>query len=288
MGKATKRERQKSNKLVKEQERQRIEKRTKSVRAAKTLGVILIVPIIIAISMLVNNATTKAVYTAKITVAIDNKEIGTIEVKLDEPNAPKSVKHFISYASNGDYNGIDFFSAIKDQAVSAGALNADGTGSLGSSVQAEFPPRDFKPGDLIWQPDGSSATAGLAGSSFSMLTGNEKSEIFKKGGINEKSVANSETKSTYRFGYIGFITKGLDIARKIEALAPEKEIDPATNKAKVDEQGNELPAPIKPTKTARIVRVLVYKDGKEIKPGDYANLVTTTTSSTTTSSVPAP
>lgn len=287
MGKASKRERQKSNKFVKEQERAKIEKREKSIRAFKALAIILIVPIIIAISMLVNKATTDAVYTAKITISIDGKNAGTVDVKLDEPNAPKSVKHFISYASNGEYNNIDFFSAIKDQSIGAGALLPDGSGSFGSSVQAEFPPRDFKPGDLIWQPDGTSSTPGIAGSAFSILTANEKSAIFKKDGINTKIVANSKTESTYRFGYIGFITKGLDIARKVEALAPKQEIDPTTGKPKVDEQGNEVAVDVKPTKPVKIVRVLVYKDGKEIKPGEYANLVTTSTSSTT-SSVPAP
>ena len=287
MGKSTKRERQKANKMMKDLERARIENRAKRIKAFSILGVILILPIVIIISMVVNSATTPSSYTAKIVVSIDDKEIGTIDVKLDEPNAPKSLKRFIQFPSNGIYNGVEFTQVVKDGNISAGSLNADGSGSYGNTEQVEGPPRDFESGDLIWSPD-PSQTPLQAGSSFTFLTGTKKSEIFGKNGINQKTQANEEQKASYRFGYIGYITKGIDIARKIEALAPPQEIDPATGKPKVDEKGNIIPPEPKPLKVAKIIRITVYKDGKAIKVGDYANITTTSTSTTVPNVVTTP
>ena len=64
MGKSTKRERQKANKMMKDLERARIENRAKRIKAFSILGVILILPIVIIISMVVNSATTPSSYTA--------------------------------------------------------------------------------------------------------------------------------------------------------------------------------------------------------------------------------
>lgn len=281
MGKATKRERQKTNKMIKDLERQKIESRAKKIKAVTLLGVILILPLVIIISMLVNSATTPSTYTAKVAVSIEDKEIGTIEIKLDEPNAPKSVKRFIELASNGAYNGLEFYQASKNQAISIGAASADGTGSLANTEQVEGPPRDYQSGDVIWAPDASGATLQV-GSSFTFLTAKEKAELFSAEGINQKTEANSGQKASYRFGYIGYITKGLEFAQQIEALAPAQEIDPATGKPKLDESGAEIPAAIKPTKTAKIVRVVIFKDGNEITPGEYTNITTKVTTTTTT------
>lgn len=279
MGKETKRERQKMNKMVKDLERKKIEKRKKSIKAFTILGVILILPLTIIISMIISSATTPSTYTAKITLSIEDKEIGTIEVKLDEANAPKSVKRFIEYASNGSYNGKEFYSVTKDKSISVGAKNEDGTGSLGNSLQVEGPPRDFDAGDLIWDLEATAQQAKLSGSSFSIITASNKSKFLGKDGLfNQKTQASSEQKASYIFGYIGFIKKDkdIDIARKIEALAPAQEIDPATGKAKLDEQGKEIPAATKPLKVAKIVRISVFKDGKEIRPGEYKDNTATT------------
>ena len=251
MGKATKRERQKTNKMVKDLARQKAENRQKRIKGFTILGIILILPLVVIVSVLVNSATTPANYTAKISVSIEDKEIGTIEVKLDEPNAPKSVKRFIELSSNGVYNNIEFFAASKNQGISAGALNPDGTGSYASVEQVEGPPRDYEPGDLIWGQDPSGTLQ--VGTSFSFLTATKDSSLFKKGGINTKTEASSEQKASYQLGYIGFITKGLDIARKIEALAPTQELDPKTGKPMVDDEGKAISPATTPTKSANIV-----------------------------------
>ena len=279
MGKATKRERQKTNKMVKDLARQKAENRQKRIKGFTILGIILILPLVVIVSVLVNSATTPANYTAKISVSIEDKEIGTIEVKLDEPNAPKSVKRFIELSSNGVYNNIEFFAASKNQGISAGALNPDGTGSYASVEQVEGPPRDYAPGDLIWGQDPIGTLQ--VGTSFSFLTATKDSSLFKKGGINTKTEASSEQKASYQLGYIGFITKGLDIARKIEALAPTQELDPKTGKPMVDDEGKAISPATTPTKSAKIIRITIYKDGKEIKVGDYKNIVTSSTTTTT-------
>ena len=42
-------------------------------------------------------------------------------------------------------------------------------------------------------------------------------------------------------GYIGFITKGLNIAKKIEALAPTQKLDPKTGKPMLNNEGKLYP-----------------------------------------------
>jgi cyclophilin family peptidyl-prolyl cis-trans isomerase len=187
VGKAAKRERQKINKSLREEEQARKESRTKMLRAVKGIALVLIVPLAILVTTLINNATDPDVYTAKITVAIDGEKDlpndGVIEVELDQAFSPDSVKHFNGFASNGLYDGLTWHRAVKDFVIQGGDPNGDGSGSLGASVQVERPRDGYQPGDIAWAK-GSTDPVGTAGSQFFIVTGSEDSEGLKA--LNEK------------------------------------------------------------------------------------------------------
>lgn len=271
MSKAAKRERQKTNKQIKEEEEQRAQVRSKRLKAFKGLALVLIVPIVIVVALLVNNATDSDIYTAQITVAIDGEKDlpnnGVIEVELDWDRAQKSSKHFIGYAKDGLYDGLEWHRVVEDFVIQGGDPNGDGTGNLGSKVVVELPTRDYRTGDLAWAK-AQDEVAGTAGSQFFIVTGSDKSPGVKA--LSQKAPQPDGTEQ-YQYGFIGRVTKGIAVALKIESLAPE---------AKEGAQ-----AETKPTKRAIILEVKVFKNGKQINRGDK-NFPAATTTTTTTTTVP--
>lgn len=271
MGKAAKRERQKTNKAVKDELKTKAQTRAQTLRMVKGIALILVVPLVVVVAMLVNNATDADTYTAKITVAIDGEKSlpndGVIEVALDYANAPKSVKHFIGYAKDGAYDGLEWHRAVKDFVIQTGDPNGDGTGNLGSSIVSELPNKGYKTGDLAWAK-GSQEDAGTAGSQFFVITGKKTSSGLKT--LNTK-VPQQDGSEKFAYGFIGRVTKGLDAALKIESLAP-KNGDGA------------------PTKTTKVIKIEVFKNGKLIKRGDksFPTSATTTTTSTTVATTTVP
>lgn len=275
MGKAAKRERQKTNKALKDEEQAKKQSRDKTLKAVKTIALILIVPVVVIIAVIVNKATDPIVYTAKITVAIDGvKKLpnnGVIDIKLDNANSPKSVKHFVAFASNGLYDGLSWHRAVTDFVIQGGDPKGDGTGSLGTTIQAELPAKGYKQSDLAWAK-GSDEAAGTAGSQFFVITGKSTASGVKA--LNQKAAQQDGT-SQYQYGYIGRVLKGLDVAKEIEKLAP-------LEAGKKTGDG-------KPTKKAIIVKVIVYKNGVKVKEGDFVAPTTTSTSTTsTTAALPTP
>jgi cyclophilin family peptidyl-prolyl cis-trans isomerase len=271
VGKAAKRERQKINKSLREEEKARKQSREKTIRVAKTIGLIVIIPVVILVAVIVNKASNPVVYKARITVAIDgvknlpNK--GVIEVSLDNAHSPKSVKHFVGFASNGLYDGLSWHRVVNDFVIQGGDPKGDGTGSLGSSIAAELPENGYKQGDLAWAK-GSSEAAGTAGSQFFVITGKTKDGGVT--GLNQKQVAADGDTATYQYGFIGHVTKGLNTALAIEKLAPK------------DNNGDGAP-----TKKAIIVKIEIFKDGKLMKAGDVIPPTTSSTSTTSTTSTTA-
>lgn len=269
MGKAAKRERQKSNKLLKEEQQARAQSRAQVLRFVKGFVLVAILPIIIAVSMVINNMSSKDKYTATIKVTIEGEaklpNNGIIEVELDNVNAPKSVKHFVGFASNGYYDGLTWHRAVKDFVIQGGDPEGTGTGRLGTSIVSELPENGYKSGDLAWAK-GSNEPAGTAGSQFFIITGKDSSNSVKS--FNKKATQ-SDGSESYEYGYIGRVTKGLAAAVAIEELAPE-EGDGA------------------PTKKAFIASIKIKKNGKLMKRGDVSAPTTTTSSTTTTPSLATP
>ncbi len=266
MGKAAKRERQKTNRALREEVTSKAQSREKTIRAAKGITLVLIVPLIIAVSIFVNKATDADVYTAKITVAINGvtelPNDGVIEIELAQAQAPKSVKHFMAYASNQKYDGLSWHRVVSDFVIQGGDPSGDGTGNLGSSIVAELPERGYKRGDLAWAKGGSDP-AGTAGSQFFVVTGENKGDGVAA--LNQKTPPSdgSSTTATYQYGIIGRVTKGLAAALEIEKLAP------AAAEGSTTRDGA-------PTKRAIILNIQVFKNGKLVKTGDLVAPTTTT------------
>ncbi len=266
MSKASKRERQKANKQIKEEQEQRAQVKSKRLKAFKGLLLVLVVPIVIVIALLINNATNPDVYTARITVAIEGEKNlpnnGVIEVELDWDRSPNSVKHFIGFAKDGLYDGMEWHRVVKDFVIQSGDPDGSGTGNLGSKVQAELPTRDYRTGDVAWAID-SNDLPGTAGSQFFIVTGSDKAVGVK---ALSKKVKNQDGKNSYQYGFIGRVTQGIAVALKIESLAP---------KAKEGAQ-----AQSKPTSRAIIVGIKVFRNGTQIKRGDRDFPAATTTTTT--------
>lgn len=272
MGKATKRERKKTNKAIKDEEQAKAAQKAKILKTVKTLFLILIVPIVIVISILVNRATNTDSYTAKMTVTIEGQKPGVMEIELDYARAPKSVKHFIGYSIGGFYDGLEFHRAAKDFVIQGGDPKGDGTGDLGTKIVAELPDNGYKPGDLAWAKGGDEP-AGTAGSQFFIVTGDEKSDGLKA--LNQK-VPQADGSNKYQYGFLGKVTKGISVALEVEALAPKPE-------------GENKSADGRPTKKAIITKVQIFKNGKLVKRGDknFPAATTTTSATTTTTTAPA-
>ena len=274
MGKAAKRERQKTNKVIKEEEQARAQQRAKILRISKVVALVLIIPAVVLGALWLNNKTDSDTYTAKISVAIDGEKQlpndGVIEVELDYARAPKSAKHFIGFAKDGYYDGLDWHRVVEDFVIQSGDPNGDGTGSLGAPVVAELPQNGYKNGDMAWAKGGNEP-AGTAGSQFFIVTGSEKGQGVKA--LNQKA-PQADGSNQYQYGIIGKVTKGMAAAEAIEALAPPKSADSASNDGK-------------PTKNAKVLKIQVFKNGKLIKRGDKAFPASTTTSTAPPSTSPS-
>ena len=263
VGKASKRERQKINKALKDEERAKKESRKKAFRVIQALVLVLIIPIVVIVATLINRATDPDEYIAKITVAIDGvKKLpnnGVIEIELDNAHSPKSVKHFNGFASNGEYDGLSWHRVVTDFVIQGGDPNGDGTGSLGTSIVAELPRKGYEPGSVAWAK-GSGEAAGTAGSQFFIITGKKDSGGLKT--LNTK-VAQQDGSMSYDYGYIGKVIKGLDLARMIEKLAPIEDGQKSGDGA--------------PTKKSVIMKIEIFKNSKKMKQGDLIAPTTTTT-----------
>jgi cyclophilin family peptidyl-prolyl cis-trans isomerase len=275
VSKAAKRERQKANKQIKDEQAEKAQVRSKRMKGFKGLALVLFVPIVIVAALLINNATNSDVYTAQITVAIDGEKNlpnnGVIDIELDWDRAQKSSKHFIGYAKDGLYDGMEWHRVVKDFIIQSGDPKGNGSGALGSTIIGELPTRDYRTGDLAWAKAGD-AIAGTAGSQFFIVTGSEKSDNVKA--LSNK-VPQPDGKEEYQYGFIGRVTKGIAVALKIESLAPKA----------VDGAGPDS----KPSKRAIVTEIKVFKNGKQIKRGDKSfPAATTTTIATTATTTPAP
>lgn len=268
MGKAAKKERQKNKIQDRQEQVARAQSRAKQLKALKIVGLVLIIPIVILSAQYINEKTNKDHYTAKITVAIDGESSlpnnGVMEVELENALAPKSVKHFVQYASNGYYDGLEWFRVVNDFVIQTGDPTNSGTGNLGDTIVVELPVDGYKSGDLAWAKT-ESEPAGTAGSQFFVVTGKDSAAGVKN--LNRK-VAQADGSKTYQYGFIGRILKGLAAAQAIEDLAPtQAPEDPSAS-------------PDKPTKKAIVKTIEIYKNGNLVKRGDFT--APTTTTSTTT------
>ncbi|MFA7084069.1 MAG: peptidylprolyl isomerase [Arcobacteraceae bacterium] len=135
---------------------------------------------------------------AKNPVAIMTTNQGVIEIELRSDLAPKAVENFITHSKNGYYNGLIFHRVIKNFMLQGG--DPTGTGRGGESIWNKTFEDEFAP-NAVFDKEGILAMANAGpntnGSQFFITTVpaywlNGKHTIF------------------------GYVTKGMDIVKKIE------------------------------------------------------------------------
>jgi len=228
--KAAKRERQRQNRQAKIEYEAALEKRRKFWRSVRNF-VIILIPIAILFGFLAlrntnssssdtssstssnsnsSSSANKSSLPAPSGITIDPAKTytatietteGTIEIALDAANAPTSVNNFVYLTKAKFYDGLLFNRAAKDFVIQTGSPQNTTVGGPGYTVQAELPTSAYEVGSVAWAKSGSEP-AGTAGSQFFIGTGSGVTSLPKD------------------YGYIGKVTKGLDVAQKIMSFAP--------------------------------------------------------------------
>jgi cyclophilin family peptidyl-prolyl cis-trans isomerase len=248
---ADKRQRKKENARMAREARQAAEKRRKNIRTARNVGIAAAVIIggIILINVLtgsddkkdvaVDSSTTvptpttvdKSLYpkgcsskapktSAKKTdqkepaMTIDpNKtytatiatSCGDIVVGLDAKNAPKGTNNFVTLAKQGFYDGLTWHRIVKGFVIQGGDPQGNGNGGPGYDIVTELPADGYPLGTLAYAKTGQ-APAGSAGSQFFVVTKDRPSSLEQK------------QNDSYQYGVFGHVTKGIEIAQKLESL----------------------------------------------------------------------
>ena len=146
--------------------------------------------------------TGVAIDPAKTYTAVIETTQGTIEIALDAKAAPVSVNNFVYLTKAGWYDGLQFNRAVRNFVIQTGSSNnTTAGGGPGYTVQAELPTGAYEIGSVAWAKTGAEP-AGTAGSQFFIGTGSNITTLPKD------------------YGYLGKVTKGLDVAQKIMGFAP--------------------------------------------------------------------
>jgi len=241
VSKADKRARQKANTRAAREAREAKQKRRNRFRLVRNA---LIAAVVVAGIYLLLNATTGKKKSTKVTTAtsttstpptttkplakppttIDPAEqytatittnFGTIVVALDAKAAPVAANNFVYLADKGFYDGLRWTRAAKDFVIQGGDPTNTGSGGPGYTVQGEVP-TDHYPIGSVAAAKTSSAPAGTFGSQFFIVTGSQG-----------ETLPND-------YARFGTVTKGLDVAQKIDALAPASGDGPPTKTATID------------------------------------------------------
>jgi peptidyl-prolyl cis-trans isomerase B (cyclophilin B) len=245
VSKADKRERQRQNRELARQERERLMKRDRRMRSARGLLFVLvpIIAVIVIYSLVKSDDSSSAAtkengctkvtssklptkdtsqkapamtidptktYTAKIATSC-----GTMTVALDAKTAPIATNNFVSLAKEGFYDGLPFHRAAKDFVIQGGDPKGDGSGGPGYSVKGEVPTDHYPVGALAAAKSGG-APAGDFGSQFFIVTGAQGATLPND------------------YARFGNVSSGISVAKKIGSFAPSSGDGPPTQKVLID------------------------------------------------------
>lgn len=128
---------------------------------------------------------------------------GKFVAVLDATNAPATTNSFVFLARQKFYDGLKFHRVVDNFVIQGGDPAGTGSGGPGYTL-AEEPPPDGKypPGSLAMAKTGAPHSTG---SQFFVVTGNP-----------------AALESTKTYSYFGKVTKGLDVAKKIESMHEKK------------------------------------------------------------------
>jgi peptidyl-prolyl cis-trans isomerase B (cyclophilin B) len=141
--------------------------------------------------------------------------MGDIVVALD-PKAPKAAGRFSDLIRAGFYNGLTFHRVVPDFVIQGGDPKGDGTGGSGKPpVVGEVPTDNYPVGSLA------------AAKSAADPPGTFDCQFFIVTGSNGASLPNE-------YARFGMVTSGLDVAKKIESLAPPEGDGPPTKRVVIE------------------------------------------------------
>jgi peptidyl-prolyl cis-trans isomerase B (cyclophilin B) len=242
VSKQSKRERQRMNREARREYEERLARRRKTWRAVRTFAIVLVPILVVGIILSVtsggsedepkqaapNGCAEVEMPPAKdvsfpnppeqtidpnrgYTASIDTT-CGVIEMTLFSQLYPTSANNFVFLAQQGFYDDLAVVRAAKDFVVQAGSPTQSNDGGPGYTVQGEVPAPDgqspYPAGTVAWAKTGSEP-AGTIGSQFFIVTG-DASQLPPE------------------YAVLGTVTKGLDVAERIEKLAPASGDGPTT------------------------------------------------------------
>jgi cyclophilin family peptidyl-prolyl cis-trans isomerase len=248
---ADKRQRKKENARQAKEAREAAEKRQKRIRGIRNAAIsaaVVIVGIVIFSVVLNNNddngdtatdtssttqpdtssstPTTEAREPVKLTgftpdpaktyTATVKTNFGDIDLALDTKTAPKGAGRFIELSRAGFYDGLTWHRVVKDFVIQGGDPEGTGSGGSGNDPIVAEVPTDHYPIGALAAAKGGNDPAGTFDSQFFIVTGSQ-------GGTLPNDYA--------RFGSV---TKGIEVAQEIEALAPADGSPTPTKKATID------------------------------------------------------
>lgn len=135
---------------------------------------------------------------------------GTIDVSLFSQQYPISANNFVFLAQQGFYDDLAVVRAAKGFVIQMGSPTQSNDGGPGYTVQGEVPTGQpaYPKGTVAWAKTGAEP-AGTIGSQFFIVTGDA-------------------TQLPPDYAVLGTVTKGLDVAKRIEKLAPDSGDGPPT------------------------------------------------------------
>lgn len=136
---------------------------------------------------------------------------GTIVVALDTKKAPKAAGRFLDLAQSGFYNGKTFHRVVPDFVIQGGDPKGDGTGGTGTSVVGETPKDGYPIGSLAAAKTGNDPP-GTFDCQFFIVTGEQGTSLPPD------------------YARFGKVIAGMDVAKRIEKLAPPEGDGPPTEK----------------------------------------------------------
>lgn len=149
-------------------------------------------------------------------VAINIKDMGTIEVELDAKEAPITVKNFVKLVKEGFYDGLTFHRVIEGFMIQGGDPKANGLGGSGKTITGEFSENGIKNNISHERGVISMARAGNDNNSAS-------SQFFI---VHQDSQESLDGK----YAAFGHVTKGMEIVDEIAENTPSDPDDGYVNK----------------------------------------------------------
>ena len=234
MSKAAKRERQRQNREAAKIAQAQAAKRQRLMRSLRSFGIVAVV-VIAAVGIFsfitskdsdnaggvtcsdkkpaktagekrYPSAPPQTIDPAKTYTATMETSCGTITLALDPVAAPVATNNFVFLARDGYYDGTPIERAAKDFVIQGGSR---GAASPGYTVSGELPTDNYPLGALAAAKGGTDA-AGAFASTFFIVTG-----------PNGASLPND-------YARFGSVTKGQNVANKIESFAPSTGDGPPT------------------------------------------------------------